>query len=136
LEETLFDKSEYKEDFNWDQLCPKCSHKMKLRFGKFGPFLGCTTYPKCKGIVNIPKKGEEENHTHSCPAEGCDGFLVQRRSRFGKPFWSCSTFPDCDVIGNSPAAVDEKYSGRPKTAYVKKAKKGRTKKEKKPKKKA
>jgi DNA topoisomerase I len=131
LEETMFDKSEYKEDFNWDQPCPKCSSPMKLRFGKFGAFLGCTTYPKCKGIVNIPKKGEEENHTHPCPAEGCDGFLVQRRSRFGKPFWSCSTFPDCDVIGNTTTAIDEKFSGRPKTAYVKKPKKERAKKEKK-----
>ena len=128
LEETLFDKSEYKEDFNWDQLCPKCSSPMKVRFGKFGPFLGCTSYPKCRGIVNIPKKGEQENHTHPCPAEGCKGFLVQRRSRFGKPFWSCSSYPDCDVIGNSIEAVDEKFTGRPQTPYVKKSKKSRAKK--------
>lgn len=123
LEETTFDKSQYKADFNWDQPCPKCSSPMKVRFGKFGPFLGCTGYPKCKGIVNIPKEGEEENHTHPCPATGCEGFLVQRRSRFGKPFWSCSAYPDCDVIGNSPEAIEEKFSGRPKTAYVKKHKK-------------
>lgn len=123
LEETLFNKSEYKEDFNWEQPCPKCAAPMKVRFGKFGPFLGCTTYPTCKGIVNIPKKGEEENNAHPCPAEGCEGFLVQRRSRFGKPFWSCSSYPDCDVIGNSTEAIDEKFTGRPKTAYVKKAKK-------------
>ena len=35
-----------------------CQSHMKLRHGRFGAFLGCTNYPECKGIVNIPKKGE------------------------------------------------------------------------------
>lgn len=30
--------------------CPLCGAKMKLRSGKFGPFYGCSNYPKCKGI--------------------------------------------------------------------------------------
>ena len=127
IEETTFNKADYKEDFNWDQPCPKCGSPMKVRFGKFGAFLGCSTYPTCKGIVNIPRKGEEENHTHPCPATGCEGTLVQRRSRFGKPFWSCSSYPECDVIGNSPEEVTEKFTGRAKTAYVKKVKKRKSK---------
>jgi len=121
LEERTFDKGEYAEDFDWEQKCPKCSSEMKLRFGKFGPFLGCTQYPECKGIVNIPKKGEASLQEEvSCPADGCTGHLVQRRSRFGKPFFSCSEFPSCDVIGNDVETVVEKYTGRPKTAYEKK----------------
>ena len=124
LEEATFDKNDYAEDFNWNQTCPNCSAEMKLRFGKFGPFLGCTNYPKCKGIVNIPKKGEsvqtEESKT-PCPAKGCQGTLSQRRSRFGKLFYSCSEFPSCDVIGNSIDACLTKYEGREKTAYEKKA---------------
>jgi DNA topoisomerase I len=122
LEERTFDKSEYREDFDWEQKCPKCESEMKLRFGKFGPFLGCTKYPDCKGIVNIPKKGEEVLQEEvACPADGCDGHLVQRRSRFGKFFFSCSEYPNCDVIGNDVESVCEKYAGRPKTAYEKKA---------------
>ncbi len=119
LEETTFDKSEYAADFNWDQPCPLCHHPMKLRQGRFGAFLGCTQYPNCKGIVNIPKKNETPIPTTEqgpCPAIGCPGHLLQRRSRYGKIFFSCSTYPECDVIGNSIEQVEEKYRDRPRTA--------------------
>lgn len=127
LEEAQFNKEEYREDFNWDQPCPKCQAAMKIRFGKYGAFLGCTTYPTCRGVVRIPKKGEEPASTHPCPAVGCDGALVQRRSRFGKLFWSCSAFPNCDVAGSSLEMVLEKYQDHPRTAYVAKAKSTKTK---------
>ncbi|MBS0654478.1 MAG: type I DNA topoisomerase [Verrucomicrobia bacterium] len=125
LEEVTFDKNDYEPDFDWEQRCPKCGEEMKLRFGKFGPFLGCTKYPDCKGIVSIPKKGESAQslltEKVSCPAIGCEGHLVQRRSRFGKPFLSCSEYPACDVIGNDVETVLAKYENHPKTPYVKKA---------------
>ena len=35
-----------------------CGSEMKVRHGRYGAFLGCIRYPECKGIVNIPKKGE------------------------------------------------------------------------------
>ncbi|HEY5259056.1 MAG TPA: type I DNA topoisomerase, partial [Rhabdochlamydiaceae bacterium] len=58
IESLEFKKEDYADDFDWDQVCPKDKALMKLRFGRFGAFLGCTNYPKCKGIVNIPKKGD------------------------------------------------------------------------------
>lgn len=126
LESLTFDKSDYDPTFDWDQKCPKCESPMKMRFGKFGAFLGCTRYPECRGIVNIPKKDElPAKEMPTCPAHGCDGKMVQRRSRFGKPFFSCSNFPDCDVIVNNLDDLDEKYQDHPKTAYVSKAKKGK-----------
>jgi DNA topoisomerase-1 len=123
LEELEFDRSEYIEDFDWEQKCPLCSGEMKVRHGKFGAFLGCTNYPQCKGIVNIPKKGEKyipESELPACPAIGCDGHLVMRKSRFGKTFFSCSNYPDCDVIVNNLDEIDTKYANHPKTPYVKK----------------
>jgi DNA topoisomerase I len=125
-----FNKEEYDPNFNWDQLCPKCQGPMKLRFGKFGAFLGCATYPECKGIVNIPKKGETPaEDMPGCPAVGCDGTISPRRSRFGKVFYSCSNYPDCDVIVNNLDDLQEKYISHPKTPYIskKKPKKGSTK---------
>ncbi len=123
IEALEFKKEEYDPNFDWDQKCAKCGSAMQLRFGKFGPFLGCSTYPECKGIVNIPRAGETPAaEMPSCPAIGCDGNMVQRRSRFGKPFFSCSTFPDCDVIVNHLEDLDEKYPNHPKTPYVKKTK--------------
>ena len=132
VEEIAFNKEDYAPDFNWDQPCPKCGSKMKIRHGKFGAFLGCTNYPECKGIVNIPKKGEVNipaEDMPACPAIGCPGQLVARRSRFGKTFYSCSTFPECDVILNSLDQIEEKYFDHPRTPYVKKNKKGSKKKE-------
>ncbi len=123
IEALNFKKEDYDPNFNWDQTCPKCGSLMKLRHGKFGAFLGCTKYPECKGIVNIPKKGEPlPEDMPTCPALGCDGKMVQRRSRFGKPFFSCSNYPDCDVIVNNLDDLETKYPDHPKTAYVKKTK--------------
>lgn len=125
VEEMTFDKSLYKPDFDYQQPCPKCGSPMKLRFGRFGPFLGCTTFPECRGVVRVPKVGEVEEEPlppTPCPAIGCTGQLVRRRSRFGKFFISCSEFPACDVIGNELEAVLEKYQGHEKTAYVAKPK--------------
>lgn len=124
VESLDFKREDYDPDFNWDQLCPIDGSPMQLRFGKFGAFLGCTRYPDCRGIVNIPKKGElPAEEMPQCPAIGCEGRMVMRRSRFGKPFYSCSTFPDCDVIVNQLEQLHDKYPHHPKTAYVKKEKK-------------
>jgi DNA topoisomerase-1 len=125
IEALDFNKEDYDPAFNYEQPCPTCAAPMALRFGRFGPFLGCSKYPECKGIVNIPKKGEityKEADLPSCVAIGCDGHLKARRSRFGKTFFSCSNYPDCDVIVNDLDQLKEKYPSHPKTAYVKKTK--------------
>lgn len=127
LEVISFNKDDYAADFNWEQKCPKCGSEMKVRHGRFGAFLGCTTYPECKGIVNIPKKGESiiaPEDMPACPAVGCPGRMVARKSRYGKTFFSCSTFPECDVIVNDLEQLETKYVDHMRTAYVKKAKKG------------
>lgn len=129
LEALTFNKEDYQEGFDWDQPCPHCGSPLTIRHGKYGAFLGCSKYPECKGIVNIPKKGETVYNPEdmpSCPAIGCDGHLTARKSRFGKTFFSCSNFPDCDVIVSTLDQLEEKYNAsHPKTPYVRKGKKGR-----------
>jgi DNA topoisomerase-1 len=103
---------------------------MKVRHGRYGAFLGCLRYPECKGIINIPKKGEtviSQENMPKCPAIECPGTLVARKSRYGKTFYSCSTFPECDVIVNTLEQIETKYASHPRTAYVKKAPKGKGK---------
>ena len=29
-------------------LCPRCKHELVIRKGKYGLFIGCTNFPKCK----------------------------------------------------------------------------------------
>lgn len=127
IEEIAFNKEDYAADFNWEQTCPVCGAEMKIRHGRYGTFLGCSRYPECKGLVNIPKKGEvaiEQKNMPACPAIDCPGQMVARKSRFGKTFYSCSTFPDCDVIVNDLEQIETKYNNHPRTAYIKKTKKG------------
>jgi len=73
-----------------DVPCPKCGKPMVKRSGRFGPFLGCSDYPKCKGIKNL---GEQSFGT--CPKCG-QGEVVSKRTKRGKPFYSCNRYPDCD----------------------------------------
>lgn len=119
-----FNKKDYDESFDWNPKCPVCTKKMVIKHGRFGIFLGCSDYPKCKGIINVPKKGEkilDLKEAPACPALGCDGKIISRRSRKGKIFYSCSNFPDCDVIVNSIDDLNDKYDAHhPKTAYQRK----------------
>ena len=128
IEQLSFSKEEYADGFDWDQKCPECQSEMIVRHGKYGTFLGCSKYPDCKGIVNIPKKGEEylpESEMPPCPAIDCQGKMKARKSRFGKVFYSCSTFPECNVIVNNLDELDTKYPNHPRTPYEKKVKKGK-----------
>ena len=118
LEAMDFNKEDYAPDFDWEQTCPNCKSAMKVRHGRYGTFLGCEKYPDCRGIIQIPKRGETapQEAREACPALKCPGQLVSRRSRFGTIFYSCSTFPECDVIGPNAAAIREKYQNHPRTA--------------------
>ena len=63
---------------------------MVKKTGRYGPFLGCSGYPECKGIKNI-----EEGTGVTCPK--CEqGELVAKRSRRGKLFYSCNRYPECE----------------------------------------
>ncbi len=73
-----------------DEKCEKCGEAMVVRNGKYGPFLGCSGYPKCKTIKNIGGGG---GTGVKCPNCG-KGEIVQKRSRRGV-FYACDQYPDC-----------------------------------------
>jgi ssDNA-binding Zn-finger/Zn-ribbon topoisomerase 1 len=33
--------------------CPKCGALMRERVGRYGPFLGCSNYPRCNGSRDL-----------------------------------------------------------------------------------
>lgn len=73
------------------EVCEKCGSKMVVRVGKFGPFLACSAYPKCKNIKNINLSGDGKEV--ACPICG-DGKIVKKFSKRGV-FYACNNYPKC-----------------------------------------
>lgn len=73
------------------EVCDKCGSPMKVRVGKYGPFLACSAYPKCKNIKNIAQPGDGKEI--ACPICG-DGKIVKKFSKRGA-FYACSNYPKC-----------------------------------------
>jgi len=79
-----------------DETCPTCGKPMVIKTGRFGRFIACVDYPKCK----TTKKIEATTGVH-CPQCGT-GELVQRKTRKGsRVFWACNRYPDCDYTTNT-----------------------------------
>jgi len=68
--------------------CEKCGGPMVIKNGRFGRFMACSNYPACKFTQPL-------NTGIKCPQEGCDGMIVERRTRKGKIFYSCTNYPRC-----------------------------------------
>lgn len=73
-----------------DVICDKCGANMVVRTGKYGKFLACPNYPKCKNIKNIVES------VGKCPR--CGGDIIKKKTRNGKVFYGCGNYPDCDFM--------------------------------------
>ena len=82
------------------ETCEKCGGAMLIKTGRFGKFLGCSNYPTCKNTKAM-------STGVACPKDGCDGHVVERKSKRGRTFFGCSKYPKCDFVSwNKP--VNEK----------------------------
>jgi DNA topoisomerase-1 len=128
------------------EVCPKDGAFLRLRFGRFGSFLGCSNYPDCDYTRNEEDKpgetpaadgtavGADGAAPEVPPCELCGKPMSMRRSRFGT-FLGCTGYPECKNIrktGPAPAApkptgvgcpdcgkgmIEEKKSRRGKIFY-------------------
>ncbi len=82
------------------EACPECQKgKLVEREGRFGKFVSCDRYPKCKFIKK--EEGQKENNSTGVKCPECkNGELVERRGRFGI-FFSCSNYPKCKFALNA-----------------------------------
>jgi DNA topoisomerase I len=95
-----------------DEVCPLCHEGHLVRkASRYGPFMGCSRYPKCKfrraltpdGELPEPKLLEEK-----CP--DCGRPLQQRSGRYGE-FVGCSGYPECKYIKRDAALSEAKPTG-------------------------
>ncbi|MCX7958469.1 MAG: type I DNA topoisomerase, partial [Deltaproteobacteria bacterium] len=83
-----------------DIKCDKCGTYMNVKVNKFGSYLACANYPKCKNTKafyrdekgNVVLSRDRILDGRFCPA--CKSELVVKEGRFGE-FISCIKYPEC-----------------------------------------
>ena len=90
-------ESKYKDvekkvtDVETKEICPQCGSPVVVRFGRFGKFLACSNFPKCKYTAALEKRGTGIK----CPK--ChEGEITEKRTKTKKIFYGCSLWPKCD----------------------------------------
>lgn len=87
--------------------CPKDDGILVIREGRYGKFISCKNYPKCKFIENIDKPSDEENSSSILCPECKTGHIVNKKNRYGNWFYACNNYPKCKTLFNHPV-IDEK----------------------------
>ncbi len=73
------------------QSCPKCGGELVKKNSRYGEFIACNNYPKCKYIKQTENANDEADQ-ELC--EKCGGEMVQKFSRNGA-FLACNNYPEC-----------------------------------------
>ncbi len=87
------------------QSCPKCGGELVKKNSRYGEFIACNNYPKCKYIKQTENANDEANQ-ELC--EKCGGEMVQKFSRNGA-FLACNNYPECKntkSLKNTPNAKE------------------------------
>ncbi|GAA9428108.1 type I DNA topoisomerase [Helicobacter pylori] len=85
------------------QSCPKCGGELVKKNSRYGEFIACNNYPKCKYVKQTENANDGANQ-ELC--EKCGGEMVQKFSRNGA-FLACSNYPECKntkSLKNTPNA--------------------------------
>ncbi|GAA7260318.1 type I DNA topoisomerase [Helicobacter pylori] len=85
------------------QSCPKCGGELVKKNSRYGEFIACNNYPKCKYIKQTENANDGDKQ-ESC--EKCGGEMVQKFSRNGV-FLACNNYPECKntkSLKNTPNA--------------------------------
>lgn len=74
-----------------DVPCDKCNDgtMMVIREGRFGKFLACPNFPKCRNTKPIL-------HPIGVKCPKCGDDILERKSKTGKVFYGCEKYPECD----------------------------------------
>ncbi len=91
-----------------EEICDKCGAPMIIKTGRWGKFLACSAFPKCRNIKSLNSKNNDSQDekikelqqkyaNEKC--DRCGSPMVIRNGRFGF-FLACSAFPKCKNIKN------------------------------------
>ncbi len=87
------------------QSCPKCGGELVKKNSRYGEFIACNNYPKCKYVKQTENANDGANQ-ELC--EKCGGEMVQKFSKNGA-FLACNNYPECKntkSLKNTPNAKE------------------------------
>lgn len=76
------------------KMCPKCNHELLRRKGRYGEFIACGNFPKCKYTTDLEGNAPPEPEMTDIKCDKCNSFMVIKDSKRGK-FYACSAYPKC-----------------------------------------
>ncbi|MBV1775726.1 type I DNA topoisomerase [Burkholderiaceae bacterium DAT-1] len=102
MNETAEQKAEEATQIVEGRFCPNDGGQLVIKSGRYGKFIGCANYPKCKHIEPLEKPKDTGVTCPECKA----GTLIERKSRYGKLFYSCNTYPKCKYATWNPPVAE------------------------------
>lgn len=106
LLQKAYDEMEKKELERVGKTCPQCGSELVYRNGRFGKFISCIDFPKCRYTES---ENNEENETDKlCPT--CGAKMVRKKGRYGY-FIACSNYPECKTIESLKVKEKPKETG-------------------------
>jgi DNA topoisomerase-1 len=78
-----------------DVICEKCGAHMVVKDGKYGKFLACPNFPKCRNIKSLQQKSEQKPDA-ICPK--CGKNVFKRYSKNGKLYYACEDYQNCKFM--------------------------------------
>jgi DNA topoisomerase-1 len=76
------------------KMCPKCGSELLRRKGRYGEFIACGNFPKCKYTTDLDGNTPPEPEKTDIKCDKCGEFMVIKDSKRGK-FLACSAYPKC-----------------------------------------
>jgi len=122
-------KKDILPDQTSNEVCDKCGAPMLIKTGRYGPFLACSAYPKCRNIKSLKEKKVakplperfqyllEEYADEVC--EKCGAKMAVKVGRYG-PFLACTAFPKCRNLKKIIVKKEATQKAAPKKKTTKK----------------
>lgn len=98
-----------KEGVPTDEVCDKCGSPMVMRWGRYGKFLACSSYPSCRNTKEVgeqamsPEEAKELAGGKTCP--NCGAPMIAKSGRTGR-FLACTKYPKCKTAMPLGIGVD------------------------------
>ena len=80
-----------------DEICEKCGQPMLVKMSRFGKFLACSGFPKCRFTKSLNNQGIKLENKIGVKCPKCQaGEIVKKRTKKGRFFYGCNQWPKCD----------------------------------------